>query len=58
MQMRKFFTANDLHYMVLPHAHAQGVRKSVCADLSVVVVTPKIASLGDLGTLEAHKLVK
>ena len=24
----------------------------------VVIVTPKIASLGDLGTFETHKLVK
>ena len=43
---------------LLPHVHAQGVRKSVCANLSVVVVTPKIAHLRDLGTFKTHELVK
>ena len=50
---------------LLPRAHAQGVKKSVHADLSVVVrrpssdvVTPKIARLRDLGTFKTPKLVK
>ena len=34
--------------VLLPHAHAQGVKQSVCMSI-VVVVRTKIASLGDLG---------
>ena len=40
---------NSFVNVLLPHAHAQGVKQSVCMSVVVVVVRTKIACLDDLG---------
>ena len=45
-----------LAILFLPHAHAQGVKQSVCMSIVVVVVVrTKIAGLDDLGTRGTSK---